>query len=76
MKNKRFKRIVLFGAVGQMLCLQGMTAVAQTSTATQPNNTTVPALSTSAPSIGAVLTCQSWTLKVLHQTATRKSCRT
>ena len=54
MKNKRFKRIVLFGAVGQMLCLQGMTAVAQTSTATQPNNTTVPALSTSAPSIGAV----------------------
>ena len=53
MKNKRFKRIVLFGAV-EMLCLQGMTAVAQTSTATQPNNTTVPALSTSAPSIGAV----------------------
>ena len=55
MKKNKFRKVVLFGAVTQMLCLQGMNAIAQTSTATQPPaNTTVPALSTSAPSIGGV----------------------
>lgn len=54
MKKKKFKKIVLFGAVGQMLCLQSMTAVAQTSASSNTNTTTVPALSTSAPSIGSV----------------------